>query len=97
MRVTRPVTPAAAPDLGRSLATKVTADRMFAHLRALQDIANANKGNRSDGTPGYDASVEYVAKALRDRVTSRCSMFTNRPLNAMLLQLVLAVVCISTR
>jgi Zn-dependent M28 family amino/carboxypeptidase len=63
----RPVAPAAAPDLGRSLATKVTADRMFAHLRALQDIANANKGNRSDGTPGHDASVEYVAKALRDR------------------------------
>ncbi len=40
---------------------------MFTHLRALQDIANANKGNRADGTPGYDASVEYVAKVLRDR------------------------------
>ncbi len=63
----RPGPPAAAPDLGRGLAGKVTADRMFTHLRALQDIANANKGNRAEGTPGYDASVEYVAKALRDR------------------------------
>ncbi|HUH69401.1 MAG TPA: M28 family peptidase [Mycobacterium sp.] len=63
----RPVPPAAAPDLGRGVAAKVTADRMLTHLRALQDIANANKGSRADGTPGYDASVEYVAKALRGR------------------------------
>jgi Zn-dependent M28 family amino/carboxypeptidase len=63
----RPAPPAAAPDLGRGLAAKVTGDRMLGHLRALQDIANANKGNRAEGTPGYDASVEYVAKALRGR------------------------------
>jgi Zn-dependent M28 family amino/carboxypeptidase len=63
----RPGPPAAAPDLGHGLAEKVTAERMYAHLRALQDIANANKGNRAEGTPGYDASVEYVAKALRGR------------------------------
>jgi Zn-dependent M28 family amino/carboxypeptidase len=63
----RPGPPAAAPDLGRALAAKVTADAMFAHLRALQDIANANKGNRAEGTTGYDASVEYVAKTLRSR------------------------------
>jgi Zn-dependent M28 family amino/carboxypeptidase len=63
----RPAAPAAAPDLGRGLAAKVTADGMFVHLRALQDIANANKGNRAEGTPGYDASVEYVVKALRSK------------------------------
>jgi Zn-dependent M28 family amino/carboxypeptidase len=63
----RPQPPGAAPDLGRALAGKVAADGMFAHLRALQDIANANKGNRADGTTGYDASVEYVAKTLRSR------------------------------
>jgi Zn-dependent M28 family amino/carboxypeptidase len=63
----RPGPLAAAPDLGRGLATKVTADGMFTHLRALQDIANANKGNRAEGTPGYDASVDYVAKTLRGR------------------------------
>jgi Zn-dependent M28 family amino/carboxypeptidase len=63
----RPGPPATAPDLSRDLATKVTGDRMFTHLHALQDIANANKGNRAEGTPGYDASVEYVAKALRSK------------------------------
>ncbi|OBI80028.1 M28 family peptidase [Mycobacterium sp. 1245805.9] len=63
----RPAPPAAAPDLARGLAAKVTADRMVAHLRALQGIANANRGSRADGTPGYDASVDYVAKTLRDR------------------------------
>jgi hypothetical protein len=63
----RPGPPAAAPDLGRALAAKVTADRMLARLRPLQDIANTNNGNRAEGTPGYDASVEYVAKALRSK------------------------------
>ena len=63
----RPGAPATAPDLGRGLAEKVTGERLFTHLQALQDIANANKGNRAEGTPGYDASVEYVAKALRGK------------------------------
>ena len=63
----RPAPPAAAPDWGHGLAAKVTADAMFTHLRALQDIANANKGNRAEGTPGYDASVDYVAKTLRGK------------------------------
>src|SRR6201995_2280677 len=58
---------AAAPDLGHGLAAKVTADAMLAHLRALQDIANANGGNRAAGPPGYDASVDHVAKVLRSR------------------------------
>ncbi|HSS23433.1 MAG TPA: M28 family peptidase [Mycobacterium sp.] len=62
-----PGPPAAAPDLGRALAAKVTADAMLSHLHALQDIANANNRNRAEGTPGYDASVEYVAKALRSK------------------------------
>src|SRR5262249_34955670 len=63
----RPQRPGVAPDLGHALAGKVTADAMFAHLRALQAIADANKGNRAEGTPGYDASVDYVAKVLHDR------------------------------
>lgn len=63
----RPAQPAGPPDLGRGLAAKVTGDRLVGHLRALQDIANAHGGNRADGTPGYDASVDYVSKALRDR------------------------------
>ena len=64
---TRRGQPTATPDLGHSLAKKVTAEGMVAHLRALQNIANANGGNRADGTPGFDASVDYVAKALRDK------------------------------
>lgn len=38
----------------------------FAHVRALQAIAEANGGNRAAGTPGYDRSAEYVAARLRD-------------------------------
>ncbi|ARG93524.1 M28 family peptidase [Mycobacterium kansasii] len=63
----KPPPPAAAPDLGRMLAGKVTADGMFSHLRALQAIADANNGNRATGTRGYDASVDYVANSLRTK------------------------------
>jgi Zn-dependent M28 family amino/carboxypeptidase len=38
----------------------------FRHLRALQDIAIANGGNRAAGTTGYDRSAEYVAERLKD-------------------------------
>ncbi|BBY39336.1 putative lipoprotein aminopeptidase LpqL [Mycobacterium mantenii] len=44
---------------------KVTADAMMAHLSKLQDIANANNGTRAVGTPGYEASVDYVVNVLR--------------------------------
>jgi Zn-dependent M28 family amino/carboxypeptidase len=64
---TAPADAGAATEFADSLARKVTVDATMAHLRALQDIANANGGNRALGTPGYDASVDYVAKALRDK------------------------------
>jgi aminopeptidase Y len=35
------------------------------HLKALQAIGTANGGTRAAGTPGYDASVDYVAGKLR--------------------------------
>ena len=35
-----------------------------AHQAALQDIADANGGNRFSGMPGYDASVDYVVEQL---------------------------------
>ena len=57
----------AAADYAQSLREKVTADAMFAHLQRLQQIADANGGNRAVGTPGNDASVEYIAKTLRDK------------------------------
>lgn len=58
---------ASAPDLARELAAKVKVDAVFDHLNKLADIANANNGNRADGTSGYDASVDYVAKLLKDK------------------------------
>jgi Zn-dependent M28 family amino/carboxypeptidase len=63
----RPASPVVHAGLGYALAAKMTADAMFTHLRALQDIADANKGNRTEGTPGYDASVDYVVKALHGK------------------------------
>jgi Zn-dependent M28 family amino/carboxypeptidase len=38
----------------------------FLHLRALQDIASRNGGNRAAGTAGYDRSAEYVAEKLKE-------------------------------
>ncbi|MGO8771967.1 M28 family metallopeptidase [Mycobacterium sp.] len=55
----------AAGEFATTLHNKVTADAMMAHLTKLQDIANANKGTRAVGTPGYDASVDYVVNTLR--------------------------------
>jgi len=59
--------PPSTADPGRELAGKVTVDGMRAHLNKLSDIATANKGSRAVGTPGYDASVDYVAGVLRDK------------------------------
>lgn len=36
------------------------------HLAALQRIADRTGGTRAVGTPGYDASVAYVAGRLRE-------------------------------
>ena len=44
----------------------VTADGVFDHLEAFQAIADANGGTRASGTPGYDASADYVAGLLED-------------------------------
>ena len=49
----------------RELRQGVTLDGILEHERALQDIAIANDGNRAATTPGYDASVDYVANRLR--------------------------------
>ena len=65
-REERRTAPAAA-DYAQSLREKVTTDAMFAHLEQLQQIADANGGNRAVGSPGYDASLDYVAKTLRGK------------------------------
>jgi Zn-dependent M28 family amino/carboxypeptidase len=42
----------------------VTLDAVRAHQAALQGIADANGDTRAAGTPGYDASADYVAARL---------------------------------
>ncbi|MCG6903643.1 MAG: M28 family metallopeptidase [Rhodobacter sp.] len=44
----------------------MTLEGVRAHQQALQDIADANGGIRTSGTPGYDASGDYVAQKLED-------------------------------
>jgi hypothetical protein len=44
----------------------ITRTELTDHLAALQRIADRNDGNRAAGTPGYDASADYVAARLRD-------------------------------
>jgi Zn-dependent M28 family amino/carboxypeptidase len=42
----------------------ITAEGLLAHLQALDEIAEANDGTRESGSPGYEASVEYVVAEL---------------------------------
>ena len=59
--------PAPPQDLARDLADRVGVDGMYVHLRKLNEIADANNATRAEGTPGFDASVDYVAQTLRDK------------------------------
>jgi Zn-dependent M28 family amino/carboxypeptidase len=56
----------AAAEFAHAIHDKVTIDAMMGHLTKLQDIANANNGTRAVGTPGYEASVDYVVNTLRN-------------------------------
>ena len=62
-----PAASGAAAEYASTLSDRVKADAMMAHLKKLQEIADAHDGNRALGTAGYDASVDYVAKMLRDK------------------------------
>ena len=53
------VTPA---DLERAVTTEALLD----HLRELEAIAERNGGSRETGGPGYDESVDYVVRTLRE-------------------------------
>ncbi|MGY4710810.1 M28 family metallopeptidase [Mycolicibacterium sp. CBM1] len=50
-----------------ALRQRLTTEAMVTHLQKLQAIANANDGTRAVGTPGFDASVDYVAGVLRGK------------------------------
>jgi aminopeptidase S len=52
--------------LQQRLVGDVTEAGAFTHLEALQRIADNNGGNRASPGPGYEASVDYVARILRD-------------------------------
>ena len=52
--------------LQRDLVAAVTGEGAGPHLQALQRIADQNGGNRASPGPGYEASVDYVAAAMRD-------------------------------
>ena len=53
-------------DSVRKVLNCVTLDGVLEHEQAFQDIADANGGIRSVGTPGYAASADYV----EDRLTA---------------------------
>ena len=55
------------PTLGASaeLRRAVEPASILVHERRLQRIADANANTRTSGTPGYDASADYVASKLR--------------------------------
>ena len=57
---------AAQPLVPDDLADSVGIDAVYGHLAALQDIADEHDGNRADGSPGFQASVDYVANTLRE-------------------------------
>lgn len=44
----------------------VTVDQIRAHQAAWQDIADRHGHTRAAGSPGYDASVDYVVQTLRN-------------------------------
>jgi Zn-dependent M28 family amino/carboxypeptidase len=55
----------AGPDADSSaFRAEVTTAGITEHLQALQEIATANDNTRASGTPGYDASVDYVVDTL---------------------------------
>ena len=43
----------------------MTVNGILQHERAFQAIANANGGTRASGTPGYEASLQYVKGRLQ--------------------------------
>ncbi|WP_353510398.1 M28 family metallopeptidase [Intrasporangium sp.] len=49
----------------KNLLECVTLDGVREHQAALQQIADDNNGTRASGTPGYDASADYVAERLQ--------------------------------
>lgn len=60
------VVSAAVPVDSSKFRDAVTTAGILEHEREFQRIADENDGNRASGTPGYDASADYVAGKLRN-------------------------------
>ncbi|GAA0392958.1 aminopeptidase PaaP [Microbispora corallina] len=60
-----PASPASADPDPAQIAQSVAVSGIKKHLQKLQEIANANGGTRAAGTPGFDASRDYVASQLK--------------------------------
>ncbi|WP_222195336.1 M28 family metallopeptidase [Modestobacter italicus] len=60
-----PASAGGGPDL-EEFATEVKTREVMEHLEEFQEIADENGGNRASGTPGYDASGDYVQEELKD-------------------------------
>jgi len=58
-------TPPASGGLSSELRDAVDVEGVMGHARRFQTIADEHGGNRAAGTPGYDASADYVADELR--------------------------------
>ena len=54
------------PQGAAGLVRAVELDGVLEHLDALQAIADENGGTRASGTPGFEASVDYVVERLED-------------------------------
>ncbi|MFP3989390.1 M28 family metallopeptidase [Streptomyces sp. E11-3] len=54
-----------AKKLAHQLVKRSSADGAYRHLEKFQEIADANGGHRGAGSPGHDASAEYVYKLLK--------------------------------
>ena len=61
-----PPPPSPEPGLSPDLREAVTVDGILSHAERFQAIADEHGGNRAAGTPGYDASADYVAERLRE-------------------------------
>ena len=57
-----PAATTAASDPAAQMRKIITVKGMLKHENALQQIADQNGGVRTAGTPGFDASVNYVVK-----------------------------------
>ena len=59
-----PVVAAPNPNNPDKLVAAVDADRLWGHMESLYAAAMDNGGHRAAGSPGYDASVDYVVGEL---------------------------------